>query len=244
VIRRAVFFIVLCVAASGCASTPKSTLPTYPAMSAAASIEVMRARSAKLERVTGRGEITLESTDRGAVSLDSIFVLAPPDRARVRAYKFTQAVFDLTLNPDGLFIFVPRERGKPGELLESTRGAAGAIRQWLASFAGQVDAAGADVKQDARSITLTRPEGDGTTRTTVVDRPTLTVRQQTVRDSNGTVRFTLTLDDYRDFAGTLWPAKIVAVSERGTITLLTRELQPNVAADTAFTPPPRAVEAK
>lgn len=242
--RSAALFLVACLAAGGCASSEKSTLPIYPAMSTVESIDVIRTRATKLERVTGRGEITLENPNRGAVSLDSIFVLAPPDRARVRAYKFTQAVFDLTLNPDGLFIFVPRERGKPGELLESTRGAAGAIREWLSSFAGQVDATGADVKQDARSITITRPDADGTTRTTVVDRPTLTVRQQTVRDSAGTVRFTLKLDDYRDFAGTLWPAKIVAVSERGTITLLTRELQPNVAADTAFTPPPRAVEVK
>lgn len=241
--KRLTTLLVL-IACAGCAATPKSPLPTFPAMSAERSLEVMRERSAKLERVTGRGAITLDNADRGAVTLDSIFVLAPPDRARVRAYKFTQAVFDLTLNPDGLFIFVPRERGKPGELLESTRGAAGAIRQWLASFAGQVDANGADIKQDARTLTIVRPEADGVTRTTIVDRPTLTVRSQTVRDATGAVRFTLALGDYRDFAGTLWPARIVAVSERGTITLETRELQPNVAAETAFTPPPRAVEAK
>lgn len=234
--------VIACVVLAGCAKP--SPLPTYKRMPLEPSLDVVRTRSAALERVSGQGTITLENPDRDAVRLDAAFALAPPGQARVRAYKFTQAVFDLTLSDRGLFVFIPRERGKPGDLLNATRGAAGAIRQWLAFFSGQIDASGASVTEDAKTITLSRPQPDGLTLTTTIDRPTLLVRSQTLTDSSGTRRFELTFDRHRDFAGTLWPARIVAWSERGTITIETGDLQPNVVADGAFTPPPRAVEVK
>lgn len=236
--------LCLLVTLAGCAKPKNASLPTVPTMSVADSISFVNRRAATLERVTGRGPITLVDAGRGAVTLDGIFVLAPPDRARIRAYKFTQAVFDMTLNADGLFIFVPRERGKPGELLDATSGAAGAIRQWLSTFAGQIDTADAQVRETSRTISITRRDANGMTRTMEIDRRTLTRQAEIVRDADGRQRFGLTFDEYRDFDSTLWPTRIVATSDRGQITVETHELQPNVAADAAFTPPPRAVEVK
>jgi len=39
--------------------------------------------------------------------------LKPPDSARLRAYKFSHAVFDMTLTPDGLWLLGPWEHPRP-----------------------------------------------------------------------------------------------------------------------------------
>lgn len=87
---------------------------------------------------------------------------------------------------------------------------------------------------------LTNSDASGGILTTTLDRATRTVRSYRLENPKGVERFTLTLDRYRTFGSTLWPARLEARSVTGTIVVETRELEPNVAAETAFTPPPRA----
>lgn len=75
----------------GCAAKP--TEPRYPATRPAAVVATIRQRSAALKSLAAHGALTLSDPKRGSVRLETAFVLAPPDRARIRAWKFNQAVF-------------------------------------------------------------------------------------------------------------------------------------------------------
>lgn len=229
---------------AGCASQPVERIPHYPTADPATTLQAMREQSAKLQSATGKGTVTLSSPDRGEVRLDSVFVLRPPGHARIRAWKFNQAVFDLTVRPDGVWVYVPREGTKPGQITDSTRGAGDAIRQWLTYFGGSVAYEGADIRADARTITITKRTDDQLTLTTQVDRATRTIRSLRLTDTSDVQRFRMTMADYQTFGDAVWPTRVTAYSDRGTIVVETRELQPNVAADTAFNPPPRATALK
>lgn len=225
------------VLASGCA-TPRENIPRYPLESADVTLATVQARTAALSSVTGRGAVTLNDPKRGSVRLDAAFVLAPPDRARVRAWKFNQAVLDLTVTPDGVWLYSPRDPNaattKPGNNV------AGGIREWLRYLNGGVATERGEVKTTEREILVTTPQSAGGTLTTTVDRTTRTVRSYRLTDATGVERFTLTLGRYRLFDQTLWPGRIEAHAPSGLIIVETSELQPNVAATTAFKPPARA----
>ncbi|HEV7299517.1 MAG TPA: hypothetical protein VGN72_09155 [Tepidisphaeraceae bacterium] len=228
--------ILACLAfACGCAA-PKEDIPTYPLMDSRASLATMRARAEQVQDISGQGTVTLTDPNGGTVQFDAAFVFGPPDRARVRAYKFGQAVLDLTVNPDGLWLFLPRQDARADQVRSASAGTGRAIRQWLQLLAG--DKAGGSVQLTGQKLIVTRHE-ELITRGEI-DRPTLTARSYTMSDRDGTQHFSLTLDRYRQVGPTVWPGRIVATSASGKIVIQLRDVELNVAAPTAFEPPPRA----
>ena len=225
----------------GCASRPREQIPTYAVMDVARSLGIVRERAARLERLTAKGSITLSNPQQGSVRLDAVFVLAPPDRARIRAWKFNQAVFDLTANSDGVFVYAPRDQSAPGQISEASRGVGAAVRQWLTYLRGTLDTQGATLSSDKHQIRISRPQEAAGTLTTVIDRATLTVRSHRLVDAAGAEQFVLSLSHYRQFDDAVWPCRIKARSASGTIIIETRELDPHIAADAAFKPPARAI---
>jgi hypothetical protein len=222
--------------AAGCVA--KESIPIYPATQPSSIVETITARSAALQSATGNGAVSLSSAKRGSVRLEAAFVLSPPDRARVRAWKFNQAVFDLTVKPEGTWLYSPRD---PSMATNSSANVGGGIRDWLAYLGSGVPAGSAVLRTTEQSLTLESPDSrSGGTITTTIDRPTRTVRQYRLVDSAGSERFTLSLEHYRDFAGALWPTRIEAKSATGTIVVETDTLEPNVASTAVFTPPARA----
>jgi hypothetical protein len=232
--RNFIFSSMLAIAA-GCATT--EPIPTYPATQPSAIVEAIRARSTSLRSTTGKGAVTLSSPKRGSVRLEAVFVLQPPDRARVRAWKFNQAVFDLTVTPEGAWLYSPRD---PSAASNSSANVGGGIRDWLAYLGSGVPSENMVAQANDRSLTFESPDAQsGGTITTTVDRPTRTVRQYRLVDAAGVEQFTLSLGRYRELNGTLWPTRIEARSATGTIVVETDTLEPNVAS-AAFTPPARA----
>jgi outer membrane lipoprotein-sorting protein len=74
-----------------------------------------------------------------------------------------------------------------------------------------------------------------------VDRPTLTPRKYSMLDERGRTRFTLSLEQYRQFGQVVWPTKLTAVSESGTVEIELRDVEINPELEeTAFVPPRRA----
>ena len=70
---------------------------------------------------------------------------------------------------------------------------------------------------------------------------TLTPRWYSKLDAEGKMRFTMNLDRYHDQEGVIWPRRIVARSDQGTIRIDMRELEFNAELpEAAFTPPRRA----
>jgi outer membrane lipoprotein-sorting protein len=234
--------VVACILlAAGCAQ--RENIPTYPPMDAQQSLATIRQRSAQIQNVSGEGAITLTDPTGRSVRLDAAFVLAPPERARVRAWKFGQAVLDLTILPEGTWVYLPRAEDDHAEQLRAASGNTGrALRQWLGLLAGQLDTPQSSARVEGSRIIVTRPASDGMMLTAIVDRATLTPRRYALKDVAGRERFTLSLDHYRLLGPTVWPEHVEARSESGTIAIEMRDVELNDAAPGAFKPPARAVE--
>jgi outer membrane lipoprotein-sorting protein len=232
--------MLLCIAAiAGCAQ--RENIPTYPPMDAQHSLEIIRQRSSQVQDVSGEGALTL--TDRGgrSVRLDAAVVLAPPDRARVRAWKFGQAVLDLTILPEGTWLYLPRGEDDYAEQLRfASRSATRAVRQWLGLFAGQLDEPGSSARIEGSRLVVTRSMNDQMTLRATINRDTLTPRRYALKDASGKERFSLTLDHYRVLGQTVWPSRVEGRSESGSITIEMRDVELNYAAPAAFKPPTRA----
>ena len=223
------------VGVAGCATKP-DPIPHYSPIDASASLAVIRTRLANVKTVRGEADMTLTDPKGQSVHLDGAYLLAAPSRARLRAWKLGQAVFDLTIREDGAWAYLPREEAKP-----AAPGLRQSMGRWLGLLGGGDFFVG-DAEVNADTLVLTRPEGDGLTLRCTVDRPTLTPRQYELFDKAGKSRFTLTLADYRNAgADQVWPMTITAKSEGGTVEIRTRDVEVNAELpEAAFQPPRRA----
>jgi hypothetical protein len=227
----------------GCATRPKpaSDLPTFGDVDRATALHVLDERARAVKSVSARSVLTLTRPDGQTVRLDGAVVMAPPDRLRLRAWKFNQAVFDLTLTPDGLWVVTPDDPSRRQKVLPASLSAAQLGREWALLSGSFFGDPGLTVRDAGDRLVVSRSLDDGRTVMCDVDRGTLTPRRYRMFDPAGRARFTLTLGDYGVFNGIAWPTRLDARSGEGRIGIrlddveLNGELAPN-----AFKPPRRA----
>jgi outer membrane lipoprotein-sorting protein len=236
---RTVVAMILLSLAVGCSR--RENIPTYPNMRVAESLEIIRARSNGVRDVAGEGTITLTDPNGRSVRLDAAFVLAPPDRARVRAWKFGQAVLDLTMVRHETWVFSQRSDEGADRLRSSIADAQIALREWVRMLSSSFDEHGT-ARELGAEISVTSHAKLGGSMIAFIDRRTLTPRQYVLRDENDREHFTLTLDRYRAIGdgNVVWPMRIKAKSRTGTIRIDLRDVELNVAPPNAFKPPARA----
>jgi hypothetical protein len=233
--------------ATGCHSVGgTASLPTYTTVDAQSAKTILNNRAQSIHTFSAQCQLTLDKGDGQTIRLDGVFVMAPPDRVRLRAWKFGQAVFDLTLTPDGLWIETPPEAAKHGDIIPATLHAAQISRQ-LTWFTGGFFSS-PDLKTNPTGkLIFSRDLPDGMTAVCDVDPATVTPRKFRLQDSTGTTRFTLDLTDYRNFNGIIWPTHLSAVElpapgkKAGHIEISFEDIEFNSdLADQAFVPPPSA----
>ena len=227
---------------TGCARrTPTERLPTYGHLDDAAALKVLADRAVSVTTLASPCDLTLTRLSGDSVRLDGAIAMAPPDRLRLRAWKFGQAVFDLTLTPDGLWVVTPDDPSRREKVLPATLSAAQLGREWAmlnGQFFSQPDL---KLGGDAKWFTVSRTLGDGRTVACRADRATLTPRKYVMTDAAGATRFTLKLSDYRVVNQIPWPHRSTAVSDEGTIDVRLKEVELNQElAPNAFKPPRRA----
>jgi len=167
--RAAAINLLLCaslVAVAGCRAP--EPIPTYPSASASESFDRMQARAAQMRDVSGEGEITLVNADGNSVRLDAAFALAPPDQARVRAWKLGQAVLDLTVTGNGAWLFLPRTDEHAASLRSAAGDASRALHEWLALLSNRPDAGASDVRTTSDQFIITRSGKDASTITCII----------------------------------------------------------------------------
>ena len=224
---------------TGCA-TPER-IPKYPPMPPEQALKVLADRAHAIRAVTAQGTITLTRANGDAVRLDAAIVLDPPNRARLRAWKFGQAVFDMTLTPEGLWLLAPDDPDRRREITAAGANTARLTREWLRLMTGAFDDPNLAPRDDGPRLLVTQSNSDGTTMTCTVARDTLTPRRFTLTDPEGKQRFSLTLDRYGEYGKIVWPRRIEAISETGKIRIDLREVEINGdPPETAFKPPRRA----
>src|SRR5690606_22433153 len=141
------------------------------------------------------------------------------------------AVLDITIRPDGVWIYSSREQDGPrGELAESQV----SMWQWLSLLSGSLEGEGWIA---GNQIINRQSLPDGSTLRSIINRDTLTVRQHQVIAPDGRQRFALLLDRYRTVGQAAWPQHIEARSAAGRIIIDVRTMELNEAIESAFQPP-------
>ncbi|HWE97283.1 MAG TPA: hypothetical protein VG269_25210 [Tepidisphaeraceae bacterium] len=225
--------------AIGCA--PAERLPTVQWTDARGALHALAERARAVHAASAECALTLTRPDGESVRLDGALAMKPPGFLRLRAWKFNQAIFDLTLTPEGLWVETPSDPQRRDKVLPASIDAGKMARAW-ALFSGGFFTSDDPVVHDTggprfrveRTIDDQRVVCD-------VDRATLTPRRYAVLDPGGATRFTLTADRYEDFHGIVWPVKLTAVSESGKIAIALHDVELNGELPPgAFTPPRRA----
>lgn len=232
--------LLICALAivAGCAR--RESIPVYPDLSTPRALQILAERSRSVKSVSAQALVTLTRPDGQTIRLDAALVMRPPDAARMRAYKFGQAVFDLTLSPDGAWMLAAQ--GERRERIAAAGSDAGRLtREWLRLLTGLFDDPAIVTEDQRGSLIVREKRPDGTTVVCHIDRSTLTARRYELLDEHGRKRFTLTLSDYADFHGVVWPRRIDALSDAGRILIELRDVEINEALpEAAFHHPARA----
>ena len=235
-------FAIILMVMTGCRpKPPPAPLPMYAWTDDASAIRTIAERAKSIRTIQATCGLTLTRPDGQSVGVDAILLSAPPDRLRLQASKFGQKLFDLTLNPDGLFVRID-DPSRKDKVVPASLSAARFAREWAMFNGGLFDAPDLTTN-DAGPGTLlaSRTLSDGRRVTCEIDKPTLTPRLYRVFDPAAKQRFSLTIPEYRLIGGVPYPQRMTAVSDDGTIDIEMRDVELNVElAEGAFIPPSRA----
>lgn len=230
----------------GCAHQPEN-LPTYPRMDDATALRTMAERASQLKTVNCSCILDLTRADGESIRLDGAIAMSIPDkRVRLRAWKFNQVVFDLTLTPDGTWIEMPSDPDRRTQVLPASVSAE--------QLARAISLFGPDILNDPKLQVLDtggvefrfrRPADDGQMFIGRVERSTLVIRQYQLLGPSGNTRFTLDLKHYADFGGIVFPTELVALNNGSRIDVTLQQMQINQPLPPrAFVPPRRAEKLK
>jgi outer membrane lipoprotein-sorting protein len=230
--------LVLTAAVAGCA---QQRLPTYPPMDAQASLHTLAERARLVHTVSGEGLITLRRPDGQSIRLDAAVAMRPPAETRLRAWKLGQAVMDLTLTPDGVWMLMPDDPQRAEQIRSTGVSAAQLARTWSLLAQGFFDEPSLQAELHSQTLVLKRQLPNEPTMTCEVERSTLTPRRYELLGKQGQKPFSLELHDYRQFGQVVWPMRLVADSDQGTIEIELRRVDINDPVPPgAFQPPRRA----
>jgi hypothetical protein len=217
---------LLFLLATGCAAPQ---IPTYPAMS------LEEARPILLQQVprqmTIQGQLTL-SQPKQRITLDAAMVIRQPDELRLRAWKFGQAVFDLTVRPDGVYAFSGRREVDPGDLKRMSA----SISSWIQLLAPVPTEATPSAESQTQWFFERTIAGARVV--SIVDRRTLVVTRHEMYEGTER-RAQIDLSRYTMRGEIPWPGEILVREGDRRIRLTTSSLRATVTPR-AFEPPRRA----
>src|SRR4051794_24933608 len=239
---RTAFLVALIVAASCVGCAQHSKLPTVAWHDPQEARTILARRAESVHTITAQGDITLQRPDGESVRLDLAMVRADRDRVRIRAWKLGQAVFDLTMNPEGVWLLTPQD----ASLRNKARSAgltARKLAENLALLSGDLfRETDLNIQDNGRELEFeSQPRSDGTRVRCLVDRRTLVPLKYSLLDRERVTRFTLELSSYRMIENVPLAQRYLATSDDGRIVIVLREVELNSElAENAFVPPRRA----
>lgn len=224
----------------GCAER----LPTYPWVDDSRAARLLAERSTRMQTLASPCRVILAETNSGSTQLDGAIVARTPGFLRLRAWKFSQPVLDITLTPEGLWLFTAQDIEHPDHRPSAFAGlTAEQLRRAWSLVTGEAPLDGWTWEDDASSDALAiRQQWDsGGSIDCTIDRHTLALRRCTVTRSADAAPLTLTLDRYRAIQQVVVPTRVIMHSGHGTITLLLDDVAVNEdLLQAAFDPPRRA----
>ena len=207
---------------TGCAAE----LPGYSAMSDESALRTIADRGASVRSISGECELVLTSAEGRTIHLDGVLVVEPPRRARVRAWKFGRAVFDLTVvDGEGWLLAAAREEAAAGA--DAERVPARRVGEVLELLGPAFFRGASPVDSGARVLTV---RGHALGRDGVVcdiERRTLTARRFVVPGEAGHGSSEVMLDGYRLIGGIPWACDIRVRGPGGEIVVRVGDVELN-----------------
>lgn len=235
--RQAMFACAVLLLA-GCAAR----LPEYRWRSPNDALRVMSERDRTVRSVRASFRLLLWSP-KGRVSLDGALVAEPPHRLRLRAWKLTQAVLDVTVNEDGAFVLDRRGNREPGDAVRPDVPIDLAV---LADALTALPGFGGDenwtVRDDAAwdALTARREVGDSDAIVECTIAPKTLTRRACVLRTGGRDLQTLRFDRYRlSDSGVPWPWLIRGRGTHGTFEIRFDEVSFDESLPAAAFRPPK-----
>jgi hypothetical protein len=219
----------------------RATIPQHPWTGPDNALRVLAERHLAVRTLSARCTLRLRQANGQSITLDAVLLAQGTQHLRLRAWKLSQAVFDLTLVPDGLWLSTGAT-DRPSD--QTARITAVHVAEVWAMLSGRVFRDGQVTIDHVgdRTLEAHAPLTDGRC-TMRIDRPTLTIRQYRFTDDQGRPRQTLSLKNYRMFGGCPWPTLVIATGPEGRIILELADVEINgELAAGAFVPPAAAVK--
>jgi hypothetical protein len=238
--------LTLGLSMSACFSGCGPRLPVYPALDSAATLATMAERSKAVQSIGARCRLILERPGDRSVELTAALVSRPPHQHRLRAWKITESVMDITITDEGVWMWARDNRDQPLEdnILTSfapKTGATDSLREGLNIAFGSFDKTlwrEAPQDGDHTQLVVDRPLNGEATMRCVIDRQSLTVTAVHIIDAESNTRFVLELDRYRRFGTAIIPTRFRGAAQENRFTLILQnvDLNGDLPAD-AFRPP-------
>lgn len=236
---RAIVAALAMIMLGGC-GTAGPVLPTYAAMTDTESLQVIAARMDSVKTISAASDLKLTNVQGETVTLDGAFVAQPPEKARLRAWKFGSAVFDLTILPAGVWAYAAEREGTPADM---TRMPAAAVSRSIEMLSGTYFARALAVEGNSTSEVLV-VVGEAFGRQDVrceIDRKTLTPRRFVI--AGGDKDLEIVLDRYSMIGEIVWAHRMAFRSADGEIVIRLADVELNgEVSESAFTPPGRATK--
>ena len=233
--------LMLVAAQVGCAQR----LPTYPWVDETHAMQLIAERSARSQTLSSPCRLILADPNTGPTQLDGAIAARMPGLFRLRAWKFSQPVLDITLTPAGLWLYSAQNDEFPGNRpLPFANLNAEQLRRAWSLVMGEIPRDGWtwDQTSSHANVRIREDWESGGSIVCTIDRPTLTLRACTVTQSADVAVLTLTLDRYQAIEHVAVPTRVIMHFQRSTITILLDDVSFNEELPpTAFDPPRRAV---
>lgn len=199
-------------------------------------------RVASIETLAAECRLTFHRPGKDSVSLQGALVAQPPDRLRLRAWKLGHAVLDLTVRPDGVWLWTAKRADEATRKLidgELSTGPWKSVWPRLGSLLGEADVATTRTGPNHFVVRGDLPD-DGYLEAEI-DGPSRTVLAYRLFDAAGKGLGVLQLDDYQSIANEPWPTHLEAKTDRGVLEVTLHEMSlDEPLPETAFEPPKRA----
>lgn len=215
-------------------------LPVYPWRGHDLALRTIVHRAELLETLTAECRLILTRPDGTSTQLDGALVARMPGYFRLRAWKLSQPVFDVTLTPQGLWIFAADLTG--GDPLRSLP-AERIVDAWSILSAGIVDPSWDPLPDlDSRRFRVGKDVSSDAPANCAIERSTFTIRECEFVAGENAAKLALRMDRYKVIDGHVWPLRIDLLSDHGQVTLLLDDVSINEeVSEVAFQPPRRAI---
>lgn len=240
------FLLLLPVLLLGCAQPRplQEHLPVYRWTDDQAALRELASRAHSIKTISAAAFLTLTRPDGQSVRLDAAMAISLADKSvRLRAWKLSQVVFDLTLTPAGLWIETPTDSSHRDQIAPASLSAAQFARA-ISVFGGEAfEGPGVQViDHGGPDFRVLKTLDDGKILAAEVERSTLVIRRYRLADRSGAAHFDLVLRDYQSLNGIAWPQEWSARSDSGTIEAQLRDVQLNTELPPSAFVPPRGAE--